>query len=97
MKTWIQTPLGTGVLSTQFGRSSVVDDDRQVMTVKKFHAGTHCTLKKLEVELVIASSPGTMKTKTAYNELTIFCKKDKLSLFVQRQRCILGAMEAVTG
>ena len=46
------------------------------MTVKTVPAGAHCTLKNLEGEFVVASSPGTVTIETACDELTIICKKD---------------------
>ena len=76
MKKWIQTSLCIGALSALSGCSSIVDDDRQVMTVKTVPAGAHCTLKNLEGEFVVASSPGPVTIETACDELTIICKKD---------------------
>ena len=75
MKKWTQTSLCIGALSALSGCSSIVDDDRQVMTVKTVPAGAHCKLKNLEEEFVVASSPGTVTAEIACDELTIICKK----------------------
>ena len=45
------------------------------MTVKTVPAGAHCKLKKLEVNFVVASSPGTVTVEIACDELTIICKR----------------------
>ena len=65
-----------GALSALSGCSSIVDDDRQVMTVKTVPAGANCKLKNLGGEFVVASSPGTVTVEIACDELNIICKKD---------------------
>ena len=64
-----------GALSALSGCSSIVDDDRQVMTVKTVPAGANCKLKNLGGEFVVASSPGTVTVEIACDELTIICKR----------------------
>ena len=65
-----------GALSALSGCSSIVDDDRQVMTVKTVPAGANCKLKNLGGEFVVASSPGTVTVEITCDELNIICKKD---------------------
>ena len=78
MKKWIRTSLCIGALSVLSGCTSIVDDDRQVMTVKTVPAGANCTLKNLEGALVVASSSGTATIETAFDELTIVRKKGRV-------------------
>ena len=47
------------------------------MTVRAVPAGAHYTLKNLEGEFVVASSPETVTVEIACDELTIICKKDR--------------------
>lgn len=57
------------------GCSSIVDDDRQTMTVETKPDGAQCTLKNKNGEFVIPSTPGTVTIETACDALTVTCSK----------------------